>query len=389
MNRDKPIPQAAEGRAGRRLLRWALVVLAVAAAVFVTAHHVLSRPQFGAPMSTSELIRAQANAHYRSDHFVNDLPPAAYRLADIWTLLVGQLFGDETRQPPAALPAVAVDRHALAAALPGSGLRAFWIGHASVYVEIDGLRVLTDPMFSDYASPFDFGPRRFQPPALTIDELPVIDIVLITHDHYDHLDMRSAQQLARRGASFLVPLGIGAHLQRWGVPRAQIHELEWWQEYKLGAVRFISTPARHYSGRGLTDASATLWTSWSVLGHKHRFFVSGDSGYSDHFSVIGERYGPFDLSFMKIGAYGPGAPWLDIHMSVEDAVRAHREVRARRLFPVHWGTFNLAFHDWDEPIRRAVQAANASGVELLTPRLGEIVDADKALPLQAWWEAVR
>ena len=224
---------------------------------------------------------------------------------------------------------------------------------------------------------------------MRVDELPVIDAVLITHDHYDHLDMRSVQQLASRGATFIVPLGIGAHLTAWGVPPAQIHELEWWQEQMIGGVRLVSTPARHYSGRGLTDACATLWTSWAVIGPRHRFYVSGDSGYSDHFRVIGTRLGPFDMSFMKIGAYGPGAPWLDIHMSVEDAVRAHREVGARRLFPVHWGTFNLAFHDWDEPIKRAVIAARTDGVELLTPRLGEFVDADRALPFNPWWETVR
>ncbi len=369
------------------LIASVLAVLAVAGVVAATC--LLSQPQFGARMSAAQLARAHANSHYHEDRFANDQPPAAYRLADVWALLTGQFLGDEIRIPPTALPVVAVDRQALAAPLPVSGLRAFWIGHASVYIEIDGLRVLIDPMFSDYASPFQFGPRRFQPPPLALDELPAIDVVLITHDHYDHLDMHSVQDLARRGATFLVPLGIGAHLHRWGVPPAQIHELEWWQKHTLGAVRFIATPARHYSGRGLTDASASLWTSWSVLGARHRFFVSGDTGYSDHFREIGARFGPFDMSFMKIGAYGPGAPWLDIHMSVEDAVRAHRDVRARRLFPVHWGTFNLAFHDWDEPIKRAVLAARASDVVLLTPRLGEIVDADKTLPVNPWWESVR
>ena len=389
MNIGKTGPASTNGRLRRRLVLVASVLLLLATAVFVAASYLLSLPQFGAPMSATQLLRARANPHYHEDSFANELPPAAYRLADVWTLLSGQLLGNETRIPPAALPAVAIDQQALAAALPVPGLRAFWIGHASVYVEIDGLRVLVDPMFSDYASPFQFGPRRFQPPPLTVDELPAIDVVLITHDHYDHLDMQSVQDLARRGATFLVPLGIGAHLQRWGVPPAQIRELEWWQEHTLGNVSFVATPARHYSGRGLTDASASLWTSWSVLGAQHRFFVSGDTGYSDHFRVIGARFGPFDLSFMKIGAYGPGAPWLDIHMSVEDAVRAHREVRARRLFPVHWGTFNLAFHDWDEPIKRAVLAARASDVLLLTPRLGEFVDADKPLPFNPWWESVR
>jgi L-ascorbate metabolism protein UlaG (beta-lactamase superfamily) len=220
-------------------------------------------------------------------------------------------------------------------------------------------------------------------------ELPAIDAVLITHDHYDHLDMRTIQHLASRGSTFFVPLGIGAHLQAWGVPAAQLREMEWWQEQTLRGVRIVSTPSRHYSGRGLTDKNATLWGSWSVVGARHRFYVSGDTGYSDHFRSIGERLGPFDLSFVKIGAYGPGAPWLDIHMSAEDAVRAHRDVRARRMFPVHWGTFNLAFHAWDEPIERALAAARAGQVELLTPRVGEMVNADQAFASSAWWRALR
>jgi len=188
---------------------------------------------------------------------------------------------------------------------------------------------------------------------------------------------------------FFVPLGIGAHLERWGVPAARIRDMEWGQEQTLGGVRIVSTPSRHYSGRRLGDRNATLWTSWSVLGARHRFYVSGDTGYSDHFGRIGEQFGPFDLAFVKVGAYGPGAPWLDIHMSAEDAVRAAKDVRAKRMFPVHWGTFNLAFHAWDEPIRRTLAAARAAQLDALTPRIGETVDVDAPFTSSAWWESVR
>ena len=367
------------------LVAVALITLLLAAA----AAYLLSLPTFGARLQGERLARAQANPLYRNGQFANPLPPATNRAADVWNLFKGQVFGDEGRVPPAPLPVLAVSPGSMTSVPATPGLRAFWIGHASVYVQIDALRLLVDPIFSDYASPFEMGPRRFLPPPIALADLPAIDAVLITHDHYDHLDMRTVQHLAHQGSMFFVPLGIGAHLTAWGVPDAQVRELEWWQEHALKGVRLVSTPTRHYSGRGLSDKNATLWTSWSVIGAKHRFFVSGDTGYSDHFKQIGERFGPFDLSFVKIGAYGPGAPWLDIHMSAEDAVRAHADVRARRMVPVHWGTFNLAFHAWDEPIRRTLAAARASQTEVLTPRIGEWVDADQPFAPNAWWELVK
>jgi L-ascorbate metabolism protein UlaG (beta-lactamase superfamily) len=368
----------------RRVWRWIAIAL-VGLVVIVGAGTPLvqSLPPFGGELSGERLARAQANPQFRDGQFVNPLPPAPYTLPYVRDLLAGQFGGNEEREPRVALPLVQVAPASLQAA---PGLRAFWIGHASVYVEIDGQRLLVDPVFSDHASPFAFGPKRFHPPPIALDALPKIDAVLITHDHYDHLDMHTVQQLAQRGTLFLVPLGIGAHLERWGVAPAQIRDLEWGQEHAVGAVRVVSTPSRHYSGRRLGGGNRTLWTSWVVVGARHRFYVSGDTGYSDHFARIGQQHGPFDLAFVKIGAYGPGAPWLDIHMSAEDAVRAAKDVRARRLFPVHWATFNLAFHAWDEPIRRTLAAARPQRVDVVTPRLGELVDADAPFASTLWWE---
>jgi L-ascorbate metabolism protein UlaG (beta-lactamase superfamily) len=363
-------------------------VLLVLGALTAATWGVLSLPPFGGKVTGARLARAQANPQFRDGHFVNVQREASSDLETLGSYLVGQFRGDELRVPPAPIPVVAVDPAALAAP-PAAGLRAFWIGHASSYVEIDGLRVLIDPIFSDYASPFDIGPQRFHPPPIALASLPKIDAVLISHDHYDHLDMATARQLAARGTRFFVPLGVGAHLEAWQVPAAQIHEFEWWQEQRIGDVRFVCTPTRHYSGRRLTDHQATLWSSWSVLGPAHRFYYSGDTGYSQHFREIGERFGPFDLSFIKIGAYGPGAAWTDIHMTPESAVQAHRDVRGQRMFPVHWSTFNLAFHAWDEPIRRAADAATRQQVELVTPRVGEMVVAGQPFASQPWWEAVR
>ena len=373
-----------------RVLRSVIIGIAVVVAVLVAAAWaVLSLPQFGADLSGERLARAKANPQYREGRFVNLEPEAATSLRALGAYLMRQFSGDERREPPGPLPVLPVDKAALAAAPPASGLRAFWIGHASTYVELDGLRLLLDPVFAERVSPVPIGPKRFHAPPIALADLPPIDAVLISHDHYDHLDMDATRHLAQRGAKFIVPLGIGAHLERWGVAPAQIVELEWWQEHTLGGVKIIATPTRHYSGRAPGNHSPTLWSSWSLAGPQHRFFYSGDTGYSRHFAEIGARLGPFDMAFVKIGAYGPGEAWNDIHMAPEQAVQVHRDVRARRMFPVHWLTFNLAFHDWDEPIRRTAAEAARLGVELVTPRLGEWVDADREFRSTRWWEAVR
>ena len=372
-----------------RLVRGAIVLAVLAGVGAGAGWAVLSQPQFGARMSGARLERAKANPQYRDGRFVNVQPEAPTTLAALGDYVVRQFSGDEVRVPPAPVPVRVVDAAALALAPGASALRALWIGHASTYVELDGLRLLLDPVFAERVSPLPVGPRRFHPPPIALADLPPIDAVLVSHDHYDHLDMATVRHLAARGARFFVPLGIGAHLERWGVPTAQIDEMEWWQRRTLRGVEFVCTPTRHYSGRGLSDRSATLWSSWSVLGPRHRIYYSGDTGYSTHFAEIGSRLGPFDIAFVKIGAYGPGPSWIDIHMPPEQSVQAHRDVRAKRMFPVHWSTFNLAYHDWDEPIRRTVAEARRTAVELVTPRLGEWVDADGGFASTPWWEGVR
>ena len=290
------------------------------------------------------------------------------------------------RVPPSAIPIVPVFIEPQNAP-PAAGLRAIWLGHASVYLELDGVRLLIDPMFSDRSSPVDFvGPKRFHPPPIELAALPKIDAVVISHDHYDHLDMPTILSLLARGSRFFVPLGVGAHLEKWQVPKSQITELDWWESKKFQGLKIVCTPSRHYSGRGIFDYKETLWSSWSIVGPRHRVYYSGDTGFSNHFLTIGNKLGPFDLSIIKIGAYGPGAPWLDVHMDPEHAIQAHIAVQARRMLPVHWATFNMAFHDWDEPIKRAVKAANEQNVDLATPRIGEVVAAGQPFVSQPWWE---
>jgi len=346
-------------------------------------------PPFGGTVSAERLERAQASPNYDDGEFVNTLPHPPVESGDVWGYIKEQLFGDQIRVPPPAIPISAISPASLQAKPVQGLLRAIWLGHSSVYIELDGLRLLVDPVFSDYASPFiGIGPKRSHPPPIVLEDLPNIDAVLISHDHYDHLDMQTVQYLSSKGTHFLVPLGVGAHLDEWGVPKNQITELDWWESKIIRDVTVVCTPAQHYSSRGMFDYKETFWSSWSVVGPEHRVFYSGDSGFSNHFQSIGEQFGPFDLSIIKIGQYGPGGSWIYSHMDPEQAVEAHLAVRARRMLPVSWATFNIAFHDWEEPIRRAVRAANEKNVELVTPRVGDIVIADEPYNSFSWWDEV-
>jgi L-ascorbate metabolism protein UlaG (beta-lactamase superfamily) len=260
-----------------------------------------------------------------------------------------------------------------------------WLGHATALVEFDGSRVLTDPVWSERVSPFgSVGPKRFFEPPIALEEVPPLDAVVVSHDHYDHLDMRAIASLSRRGVRFYVPLGVGAHLDRWGVSADRIVELDWNESRSAGSLTLTLTPARHFSGRGLTDRDATLWGSWVLAGPSHRVFYSGDTGYFDGFREIGASHGPFDVTLMSLASYGP--TWPDVHMTPEELVRAHIEVRGDALIPVHWATFNLAFHDWNEPAIRAAAAAREQGVRLLLPRPGEMVEPGAPPELADWWK---
>jgi L-ascorbate metabolism protein UlaG (beta-lactamase superfamily) len=293
-----------------------------------------------------------------------------------------QFFGKETRVPERPIRVARRDRRDFDIP-PPSGLRATWLGHATVLLEIDGRRVLTDPVWSERASPSTLiGPKRFFPPPIPLADLPPIDAAVVSHDHYDHLDMATVRFLAARGTVFAVPLGVGAHLERWGVPEAQRIELHWGERARVGGLTLKASPARHYSGR-LVGGDPTLWASWVIAGSRHRVYFSGDSGYFEEFRRIGERDGPFDLTLIKIGAYG--STWPEIHMTPEQAVQTHLDTRGGLLLPVHWGTFNLAPHDWREPAERVLAAARPRGVRLVLPRPGEPIEPVHAPEPVAWW----
>jgi L-ascorbate metabolism protein UlaG (beta-lactamase superfamily) len=367
-------------RRGRILLLALATLLAtfgVAAAIVLA-----TLDSLGARPSGALEERVLASPHYRDGEFVNETETRSLS-GGLVEMLRRQFFGTEVRVPTRPIP-VERRRGTDYDAAPASGLRTTWIGHSTVLVEIDGAHVLTDPIWSDRCSPAAFfGPRRFFDPPLPLDELPPIDAVLVSHDHYDHLDMATAKALAARGARFFVPLGIGAHLARWGIDG--VTDLDWNEEARVtDALTVVATPARHYSGRSVWQNQA-LWSSWVIAGPRHRVFYSGDTGYGPHFAEIGRRYGPFDLGLLKIGASDP--TWKEIHMDPDEAVQAAMDVRASVLQPVHWGTFNLAYHDWFEPADRAVARAAQDGVRIVVPRPGEWVEPAAPAPVARWWAA--
>lgn len=269
---------------------------------------------------------------------------------------------------------------------PAGGLRLTWLGHSTTVVEIDDVRILLDPVFSERTSPSTLvGPARFHPLPIEPGALPAIDAVVISHDHYDHLDMRAVRELtASTEAVFLVPLGVGAHLERWGVPAERIRELDWWDETQIGEVTVAATPARHFSGRGVLDRFSTLWASWTLIGPRHRVFFSGDTGPFGGFKDISDKYGPFDIAMIEIGAADPN--WPQIHMGPEAAVEAFETMDAHLLVPIHWSTFDLGMHGWTEPIRAFVTAAEKGGVRWAAPMPGGAIEPGVREPREPWWK---
>ncbi|GAA2655141.1 MBL fold metallo-hydrolase [Streptomyces aculeolatus] len=346
---------------------------------------------FGAEPAGARLARILNSPNYdpAAGAFRNPLPaaigpqPGGGSRGEMFRALLRR----EGRKPAGPVP---VQRPDLSAP-PAGGLRLTWLGHATVLAEIDGRRVLFDPVFGERCSPFSFaGPRRFHRVPLPLGELGPLDAVVISHDHYDHLDMSTVRELRKAVAPdvlFAVPLGVGAHLERWGVPQDRIAELDWHESTEVAGLTLTATPARHFCGRGIRNKQRTLWASWSVRGPEHRVFHSGDTGYFPGFADIGAEHGPFDAAMVQIGAYSDF--WPDIHMTPEEGVRAHLDLRGGVLLPIHWGTFNLAPHRWEEPAERTAAAAAAGGVRAAIPRPGEPFEPSApSLPVTPWWQEI-
>lgn len=326
------------------------------------------------------LERVRASKQFAGGGFINTYPASTLRELGERPTLVDFMFGGKERIPTRPLPST--DPRAAWTRRVQSGLRATWLGHSTVLLEIDGRRVLTDPVWGNRASPFPFmGPKRFQPVPVAIDALPQLDAIVISHDHYDHLDRVSVRALAALNVPFVTSLGVGAHLEAWGVPSERIIELDWWESTTLAnGLVLTAAPSHHFSGRGLHDRNTTLWSSFVIRGERSSVFFSGDTGLSPHFAEIGQRLGPFDLVMLEVGAFHPS--WGSIHLGPDNALRAWEQIGSGRLLPIHWATFNLATHHWAEPAEVLFAKAPEG---LVMPLLGEAIEPAYVEAVQPWW----
>ncbi|MFJ5105057.1 MBL fold metallo-hydrolase [Streptomyces sp. NPDC088554] len=348
---------------------------------------------FGADSTGERLERIHRSPNFADGVFQNPLGTRSRPSSASGLELAKVYFQKKARARRAPAGTIPVHPTTLAdlAAPPVSGLRLTWMGHSSVLAEIDGRRVLFDPVWGNRCSPFAFaGPKRLHPVPVPLASLGPVDVVVISHDHYDHLDLPTIKALASTDTVFAVPLGVGAHLESWGVPASRLRELDWNESTEVAGVRLTATPARHFCGRGLRNQQHTLWASWAVAGPEHRIFHSGDTGYFPGFRDIGAEHGPFDATMIQIGAYSEH--WVDIHMTPAEGLRAHLDLQGGRptgvMLPIHWGTFNLAPHPWAEPGEGTVEAAAAEGVEVALPIPGQPFEPAGDIPDTPWWRSV-
>ncbi len=366
----------------RRLFRWAgFAAAAVLVGVLGFASIVLVQgwEAIGYAPTGERLEKMKASPQWADGVFENPQP--------LWNDEIGMFTefveGEPNRVPEAPLPVVSV-AGSFFDTPPASGLRITWLGHSTLLIEIDGHVLLTDPVWGPRTSPVDWlGPERWYAPPLALDDLPKLDAVLISHDHYDHLDYPTIVALADRDTRFFAPLGVGAHLEAWGVPAERIEDVDWWDVHEVEGLTITTAPSRHASGRQILDQNRTLWAGYAIRSENHNVFFSGDTGLFPGMTEIGERLGPFEVTMLEVGAYAQA--WPDWHLGPEQAVTAHQMLQGDKFLPVHWGLFDLANHGWAEPMERVMDAAERDGVSVLAPRPGESLEPTTTGAPQRWW----
>jgi len=329
--------------------------------------------------------RVVASPQHRDGGFANPATTFTRPTGGVLPMLGEWFFGKQQRRPPVALP---LERPHQTWAKPSStGFRATWLGHSTVLLELDGRRLLTDPVFAKRISPFPLvGPKRFHPVPAELAELPPLDLVLLSHDHYDHLCASTMRALAQTGVPIVTALGVGAHLERFGWPSERITELDWHQSVEIGGLKLTATPSQHFSGRGPRDRNHTLWASWVIQSERRKVFFSGDTGLTPQFLEIGAKHGPFDLIMLEVGAFHPS--WGAIHLGPDNALTAFEMLGGGTLLPVHWGTFSLAFHAWDDPAEQLYTMAAERRARILTPRPGGVFEPTLVEGPIPWWREV-
>ena len=291
-------------------------------------------------------------------------------------------FDSKNRKPKYRLPQISPNFKSFTE--KSDKVKFIWFGHSTLLLNIDEQNILIDPVFSGNAAPFSFMVKRFQPPVVGVESLPKIDTIVISHNHYDHLDKKTIKFFKDTETKFIVPLGVKNILIKWGIDKDKITELDWYQSTKQGQIKFTATPAKHFSGRGLFDRNKTLWASWVIEGNTEKIFFSGDSGYGKHFKDIGESFDGFDVAFIENGQYNK--MWSDIHMMPNETVQAAIDLEAKVFVPIHWGMFDLSLHKWYEPIENSYSLAKEKKVPIIAPELGEILTSESKNDSKLWWE---
>lgn len=367
----------------RALKRIKVVLVALLSLVSLLVLAVLGfltwAPQIGQVPQGEDLHRVSQSPHWKGGRFVNLIPTSTASLSDLWSTL-GDYINAENTAPDDSLPV----SFALIEGQHDSLSYITWYGHSAFLIELNQSKILIDPMLGDYAAPLSFGSKRFPyKEAIPIENLKDIDAVIISHDHYDHLDYPTIKKIQGEVKHWYTALGVGSHLKRWGIAAEQITELDWWQEASLGELRFAACPARHFSGRSLFNQNSSQWASWYILGADKKLYFSGDGGYGPHFKAIYARYGSPDFAMLECGQYNKA--WADIHMMPEQSVQAGEDLNAHLIMPIHWGAFSLAMHEWLDPIERFKLEAQRRGIPLAHPMIGERFALESLPEFKEWW----
>jgi len=354
----------------------AIAVLALIVTLFINFS-----PQFGSNPTSKQIEFYQNFSNYKENQF-KGLQPTPMMTGEVSTL--DYFKTDSNRTPNRDVIPIKIDYSGFSNTQEDN-YKIAWLGHSAFIINLGGKKILLDPMLGSHASPLPIPSLKRYNKTLPIDPLEMtnIDFVVLSHDHYDHLDYSTIKKIKENVKTFIVPHGIGNHLIKWNVEKEKIIELNWDENYQVGEVEFVCLPSRHFSGRGPLNKNFTLWSSWAIKSPVAKIYFSGDSGYGNHFKKIGENHGPFDISLLDCGQYNDA--WKYSHMIPEEGVQASLDLKASQFMPIHWGAFTLSTHDWADPVKRAFKFSEKKRLNMIYPEIGEIVILGNKTE-KKWWK---